>query len=103
MTTVTDRRMPRGHAISVIFLAVWWAKLEKNNKVRHNVTQIASLLLELKMEGGGLNRYNSIVIYIANQGNSHCFEILFQVTLLFQLLLVTRVNVYHSPSYRLLP
>ena len=28
----------------LISLAVWWAKLEKN-KVRHNVTQIASLLV----------------------------------------------------------
>ena len=33
--------------------------------------------------------YNPIVMYIANQGNSHCSEILFQVTLLFQLILVT--------------
>ena len=24
--------------------AVWWAKLEENDKVRHNMTQIASLL-----------------------------------------------------------
>ena len=83
MTTITDRRMPRGRAIS---LTVRWAKLEKNDKVRHNMTQIASLLavatvfveiwapfysqgggliretkvpmqeLELKMEGGGRNR-----------------------------------------------
>ena len=44
MTTITDRRMPRGCAISVLSLAVWWAKLEKNDKVRHIVTQIASLL-----------------------------------------------------------
>ena len=44
VTTVTDGRMPRGRAISVLSLAVWWAKLEKNNKVRHNMTQIASLL-----------------------------------------------------------
>ena len=44
MTTITDRRMPRGRAISVFSLAVWWAKLEKNDKVRHIVTQIASLL-----------------------------------------------------------
>ena len=44
MTTITDRRMPRGRAISVLSLAVWWAKLEKNDKVRHNMTQIASLL-----------------------------------------------------------
>ena len=44
MTTITDRRMPRGRAISVLSLAVWWAKLEKNDKVRHIVTQIASLL-----------------------------------------------------------
>ena len=36
--------MPRGRAISVLSLAVWWAKLEKNNKVRHIMTQIASLL-----------------------------------------------------------
>ena len=26
------------------FLAVWWEKLEKNNKVRHIMTQIACLL-----------------------------------------------------------
>ena len=44
MTTITDRRMPRGRAISVLSLAVWWAKLEKNDKVRHIVTQILSLL-----------------------------------------------------------
>ena len=44
MTTITDRRMPRGRTISVLSLAVWWAKLEKNDKVRHNVTQIARLL-----------------------------------------------------------
>ena len=44
MTTITDRRMPHERAISVLSLAVWWEKLEKNNKVRHSVTQIASLL-----------------------------------------------------------
>ena len=44
VTTITDRRMPRGRAISVLSLAVWLAKLEKNDKVRHNMTQIASLL-----------------------------------------------------------
>ena len=44
VTTITDHRMPRGRAISVLSLAVWWAKLEKNDKVRHNMTQIASLL-----------------------------------------------------------
>ena len=44
VTTITDRRMPYGRAISVLSLAIWWAKLEKNNKVRHNMTQIASLL-----------------------------------------------------------
>ena len=44
VTTITDRRMPRGRAIFVLSLAVWWAKLEKNDKVRHNMTQIASLL-----------------------------------------------------------
>ena len=46
MTTITDRRLPRGRAISALSLAVWWAKLEKNgdSKVRHNTTQIASLL-----------------------------------------------------------
>ena len=44
VTTITDRRMPRGRAISALSLAVWWAKLEKNDKVRHNMTQIASLL-----------------------------------------------------------
>ena len=44
VTTITDCRIPRGCAISILSLAVWWAKLEKNNKVRHNMTQIASLL-----------------------------------------------------------
>ena len=44
MTTITDRRMPRGRAISALSLAVWWAKLENNDKVRHIMTQIASLL-----------------------------------------------------------
>ena len=37
--------MPRGRGISVPSLAVWWAKLKKNDKVRHNMTQIASLLV----------------------------------------------------------
>ena len=44
MTTIVDRRMPLGRAMSLLSLAVWWAKLEKNNKIRYNVTQIASLL-----------------------------------------------------------
>ena len=44
VTTITDRRMPRGRAISVLSLAVWLAKLKKNDKVRHNMTQIASFL-----------------------------------------------------------
>ena len=34
--------MPRGRAISVLSLAVWWAKLKR---VRSNMTQIASLLV----------------------------------------------------------
>jgi hypothetical protein len=38
---ITYRRMPRGRALS---LAVWWAKLEKNDKVRNNMTQMASVL-----------------------------------------------------------
>ena len=45
VTTVTDVGMPRGRAISVLSLIVWWAKLKKNNKVRHSMTQIASLLV----------------------------------------------------------
>ena len=73
--------MPHGLAISAFSLAVWWAKLEKYDKVKHNIMiQVASLLvvficlmssqrggliretkllmqeLELKMEGGGLMR-----------------------------------------------
>ena len=44
--TITDRRMPHGRLISVLSVAVWWVKLEKNDdSVRHNMTQIASLLL----------------------------------------------------------
>ena len=42
---ITDCRMPRGRSISVLSLAVWWAKLEKNDKVRHDMTQVASLLV----------------------------------------------------------
>ena len=67
VTTITDCRMPRGHAISVLSLAVWWAKLEKNDKERHNMTQIASSLVLatvlivcnvciLQSEGGGEGR-----------------------------------------------
>ena len=45
VTTITNCRMPHGHTISVLSLAVWW---DKNNQVRHNMTQIhvhvASLL-----------------------------------------------------------
>ena len=52
MTTITDVGMPRGRAISVLSLVVWWAKLEKNDKIRHNImTQIASLLLFLLTYG----------------------------------------------------
>ena len=53
----------RGRAISVLSLAVWWAKLEKNDKVRHMMTQIASLLavattygLHFTVREGGLIR-----------------------------------------------
>ena len=43
MTTITDRECHVG----VRSRAVWWAKHEKNNKVRHNniMTQIASLFV----------------------------------------------------------
>jgi hypothetical protein len=44
VTTFTDRRMPRGRAISALSLAVWWTKLEKNDKVRHIMIQMASAL-----------------------------------------------------------
>ena len=37
--------MPREHTISVLSVALWWAKLEKNDKVRHNMTQILCLLV----------------------------------------------------------
>ena len=45
VTTITGRRMPRGCAISVHSLAVGWAKVKKNDKIRHNniMTQIATL------------------------------------------------------------
>ena len=36
VTTITDRRMPCGRVISVLSLAVLWAKREKNDKVGHN-------------------------------------------------------------------
>ena len=45
MITITVHRMPHGRVISALSLAVWWAKLKKNVKVRHNImTQKASLL-----------------------------------------------------------
>ena len=36
--------MPRGHMISALSLAVLQAKLEKSDKVRHNMTRIANIL-----------------------------------------------------------
>jgi hypothetical protein len=36
--------MPHGRAISALSLAVRGAKLEKNDKIRHILTQMASLL-----------------------------------------------------------
>ena len=67
VTTITDRRMPRGRAISALSLAVWWAKLEKNDEVRHNMTQIASLLAvfvdlwaPFYSQGGGLIRETKV-------------------------------------------
>ena len=44
VTIITSRQTPRGCVISALSLAVWWAKFEKNDKVRHNMTQIASFL-----------------------------------------------------------
>ena len=44
VTTITDHRMPRGCAISVLFLAILCSNLKKINKVRHTIVQIASLL-----------------------------------------------------------
>ena len=46
VTTITGHRIPRGRAISALSLAVWSAKLEKNDKVRHYniMIQITSLL-----------------------------------------------------------
>ncbi|MCG8622896.1 MAG: hypothetical protein MJE68_12990 [Proteobacteria bacterium] len=51
--TITD---PRGRAISVFSLAVWWVKLEKKYKIRHNMTQIASLLAAFYSRGGAYTR-----------------------------------------------
>ena len=44
VTTITDRRMPRGRAISVLSLTVWWAKLEKNDKVSRGGSRIFSMV-----------------------------------------------------------
>ena len=38
MTTITDKGMPHGCAISTLSLAVYLAKLEKKYKVRHTMT-----------------------------------------------------------------
>ena len=47
-------------ARSILSLVVWLAKLEKNDKVRHNMTQIASLLVVatvfIGLEERGRNR-----------------------------------------------
>ena len=81
MTTITDRRMPRGRAISVLSLAVWWAKLEKNDKVRHIVTQIASLLAVATVfidlwtpfySQGGLIRETKLPMQLKMQGGGLC-------------------------------
>ena len=42
--TIIDQRIPHGRAISTLSLAVWWEKLDKSYKVRHNMTQIANIL-----------------------------------------------------------
>ena len=42
--TITDHRMPCRCSVSALFLAVWWAKLDINEKIRHDMTQMASLL-----------------------------------------------------------
>ena len=60
--TSTDRRMPRGRAISVLSLAVWWVKLEKNYKVRHNMTQIASLLAAFYSQREGAYTVGRVLI-----------------------------------------
>ena len=73
MATITDHQMPRGHTIFVLSLAVWWAKLEKNDKIRHNNTcmiQIATCsllvvvtifiwLMVCNVRGGGGDLYVS--------------------------------------------
>ena len=38
VTTTTDRLWPRGRAISVLLLVVWWIKLEKNDEVSFDMT-----------------------------------------------------------------
>ena len=38
VTTITDRWSPRRRAISVLLLAIWWIKLEKNDKVSFDMT-----------------------------------------------------------------
>ena len=52
MTTITDRRMPRGRAISVFSLAVWWAKLEKNDEVTYNAEEVGHDHVHSKVGSG---------------------------------------------------
>ena len=45
--TIKRLKMYKGGGKRCVVLAVWWAKLEENDKIRH-MTQIASLLLFLQ-------------------------------------------------------
>ena len=45
--TITDYRMPREHAVFALSLAVWWVKLEINEKVRYNNIMTQNLMASL--------------------------------------------------------
>ena len=70
VTTITDHMS----AWSLLSLAVWWAKLKKNNKVRHNniMTQIAKLLAVATVSIGlwTLNIY----MYILQSGRAYTWD-----------------------------
>ncbi len=94
LTTITDRWLPHGRAISALSLAAWGAKLEKNDKVRHITTQMASLLAVatvfvglctlntyiLQSEKGGLIRPKNAGGLIREGGGRTCGILLYWYT-----------------------
>ena len=57
VTTITERWMLHGHVISVLSLAVWWAKLEKTGKVSHKREWNAPMIYCIDVYGTSVLSY----------------------------------------------